>query len=159
MSDIYEVNGVVVDAETGEIIESDGDPLERIIAAGLEAKEQIRIWENYHNAMRAAAGGMLDDDRKRVDTVSGTAKRVVSTRKRALPTLIPRLQEDYELTESQVNLLFSCAKELDADALMRFPAEVIPSGVVDALITVTHPSWVQFDPIRKAAPKPIAVEA
>ena len=75
-TDVYELEGVMVDAITGEIIESDGNPIERLIAAGLEAKQQIKQWEAYHGAMRAAASSMLSEDHPRETTPAGIAKRI-----------------------------------------------------------------------------------
>jgi len=160
MSDVYEVGGVVVDAETGAIIESDGDPIERIIAAGLEAKQQIDTWERYQRAMKAAAASMLTDDRPKVQTVAGVAKRVTQTRKRATPERLADLASELELTTAQVTAVYECARELDTRALERLADEgLLPGDVVDALITVTSVSYVQFDAIRKMAPQPAGREA
>lgn len=151
MSDIYEVQGVVVDAETGEIIESDGDPIERIIAAGLEAKAQIKIWESYYGAMRAAAGGMLSEERPRVNTVAGIAKRIAYPKRTARPDKLPGLAAEYELTHEQVTRIYECAKELDLSML--WTLDDIPGAVIDGLTTIRDVSYVQFDPLRKQAPR------
>lgn len=158
MNEIYDVNGVVVDAATGEIIESDGDPLERIIAAGLEAKQQIETWEKYQRAMKAAAGSMLPANEKRRDTISGTVKRIARNDRRAKPDELPRILADFELTRDQVARIYECAKELDPKLLDALVASGdIPGNVADLLITVKEITYVQFDPIRKQAP--VAVEA
>lgn len=159
MSDVYEVNGVVVDAATGEILESDGDPIERIIAAGLEAKQQIDTWERYARAMKAAADSMLTTDRPKVQTVAGVAKRITRKNRRAPVTLIPTVVRDFELNERQVASIYECARELDPKLLdVLATQQVVPGQVIDMLITESISTYVQFDPIRKMAPEPTALE-
>lgn len=158
MSDVYDLGGVIVDAVTGEILSSDGDPIERIIAAGIEAKQQIKQWEAYHGAMKAAASGMLTADRPKVETVKGIAKRITSNRRRATPELLPALARDFELTSDQVTRIYETAKELDPNGIDALVSDrTIPGEVADMLITISRVSYVQFDALRKVAP--VAVEA
>ena len=158
MSDVYEIDGVLVDAITGEVIESAGDPLERLIAAGIEARRQRQQWENYEKAMKFAVGHFLTDDHPRAETPAGTAKRITQTRRRAKPEGIPAVLKEFELTEAQVRALFETAKELDPkllDALAE--QQVVPGDVVDMLVTESETTYVQFDALRKLAPQPVEV--
>ena len=155
MTDVYEVNGLLVDAETGEIIESDGDPIERLIAAGIEARQQRQQWENYEKAMKAAAGYFLTAEHPESETPAGIAKRITRKNRRAKPDGIPAVLDEFELTDAQVRALFECAKELDPkllDALAE--QQVVPGDVVDMLVTESTTSYVQFDALRKIAPQP-----
>lgn len=160
MSDVYEIDGVLVDAETGEIIESNGDPIERLIAAGLEAQAQIKQWERYAKAMKFAAGHFLNAEHPRAETPAGIAKRISYPSRKAKPDGIPALLSEFELTEAQVAALYECARDLDPALLDRLAAEgIVPGDVVDALVTTSHVTYVQFDALRKAAPKPQEVAA
>ena len=159
MSDVYEIDGVLVNAETGEIIESDGDPIERLIAAGLEARDQKQRWEHYEKAMRYAAGHFLDDKHPRAETPAGIAKRISYPKRTAKPDGIPELLGEFELTESQVAALYECARDLDPNLLDKLADEgTVPGDVVDALVTTSQITYVQFDALRKTAPKAVAHE-
>ena len=103
MTDVYEVEGVIVDAETGEIIESKvGDPTETIIRAGLEAGQQTKFWERYQSAMKFAAGSLLTPEHPKAETPAGVAKRITQNRRRATPEMLPVLARDFELTNEQI---------------------------------------------------------
>ena len=155
MSDVYEIDGVLVDAITGEVIESDGNPIERLIAAGIEARRQRQQWENYEKAMKFAAGHFLTADHSRAETPAGIAKRITQTRRRANPEGIPAVLKEFELTEAQVRALFETAKELDPKLLDALAEQrVVPGDVVDMLVTELTISFIQFDALRKLAPQP-----
>lgn len=156
VSDVYEIDGVLVDADTGEIIESNGDPIERLTAAGLEAKRQIESWERYQKAMKFAAGHFLTDEHPRAETPAGIAKRITQKRRRAKPDGIPKVLGEFELTDAQVRALFECASALDPKLLDALAAEqVVPGDVVDMLVTESTTTYVQFDALRKLAPQPV----
>lgn len=158
MSDVYELEGVLVHADTGEIIESDGDPIERIIAAGIEARLQKQYWERYEKAMKFAAGHFLTAEHPKSETPAGIAKRITQRRRRAKPDGIPKVLGEFELTDAQVRALFECAKELDPKLLDVLAAEqVVPGDVVDMLVTESETTYVQFDALRKLAPQPVEV--
>lgn len=160
MPDVYEIEGVIVDAETGEIIESDGDPLERIIAAGLEAGDEIKRWERYQKAMKFAARQFLTGEHPKTQTPAGVAKLITQNRRSAKPAGIPDLLSEFELTEAQVAALYECARDLDPALLDRLAEDgTVPGDVVDALVTTSQVTYVQFDALRKAAPTPRAVPA
>ena len=155
MTDVYEIDGVLVDAETGEIIESNGDPIERLVAAGLEAQAQIKQWERYAKAMKYAAGQFLNDEHPRAETPAGVARRVSYPSRKAKPDGIPALLSEFELSEAQVAALYECARDLDPNLLDKLADDgTVPGDVVDALVTTSQVTYVQFDALRKAAPKP-----
>lgn len=156
MTDVYEVEGVIVDAETGEIIESKvGDPTETIIRAGLEAGQQIKFWERYQSAMKFAAGSLLTPEHPKAETPAGVAKRITQNRRRATPEMLPVLARDFELTNEQITRIYETAKEFDPNGIDALVAErAIPGEVADMLITIRRVSYVQFDALRKIAPTP-----
>lgn len=157
-AELYAIDGVLVDAETGEIIDmaAGSDAMAAVTRAGLEATQQIKVWERYQQAMKHAADTLLGVQ-SQATTLAGKAQRITQHRRTAPREHIMDAAALYELAPAQVQALYECAAALDPKLIDAAVAQgTIDGPVADMLIDERTIEYVQFTALRKPGPVPEA---
>lgn len=157
------IGDVIIDEQTGEILECPegiGDRMEWLTHLAVEAKDQEKTWASAGGMYRQAIGKLLDEaGQKRIATEYGIPGWRARLDRRAKPDNLPELIKEHELSEGQVNAVFTTARELDVGRLdILVKQGVIPAPVARGLTTEKESSWVQIDVKRKAAPEVERIE-
>lgn len=150
------VGDLVVDEETGEILElpkNVGEPVAWMTHKLVEATAARKAWEQHEAIYKAVLGKLLDDaNLTRMRTEYGTAGRRSRLNRRVRIERLPVIKEVFELSDKQINLILTCAKELDVNALEALPSDAVPTEVIKLLIDESASSWVQISPLSPMPP-------
>ena len=144
---VFNVDGRLVDTDTGEILEGEPGSLDRIVQLGLEAKTQMDEWEKRYNVLRAMTGKMLRADGQ-TEYVGESVQANLRGRTDRKITGQSITDLNFELTSTDKDKLLRCVTSFKfADV-----EKVLPD-IAEAAVEETHPTWVEFKTPRKQAPK------
>lgn len=162
--DAIEIDNLVIDEETGEILEGMGPDapgrVEQLITMAVEAQRAVKAWEQAFNAYRAVLGRLLQDQQSTSLTtpVGSVAIRARTTRRATAENLRNFLESRTgQIDVVEEMLLWRCAKELDPKRLdeLASRSDWWTAVVVGELIEETTSTWVQVSPPR---PEPPVIE-
>ena len=150
------VGDLIVDEETGEIMElpkNVGEPVAWMTLRLTEATAARKAWEQHEIIYKSVLGNLLDAaELTRMRTEYGTAGRRSRLNRRARIERLPILKDVFELTEKQIAIILTCAKELDVRALEALPPDAVPPEVIKLLVDESMSSWVQISPLTPTPP-------
>lgn len=144
---VLNIDGRLVDTDTGEILEGEPGSLARIVQLGLEAKTQMQEWEKRHNVLRAMAGKMLRAD-DQLEYVGDAVQANIRGSTRRTITGQNIIDLNIELTSTDKDKLLRCVTSFKVADVEK----VLPD-IAEAAIEESHSSWVEFKTPRKQAPQ------
>lgn len=144
------VDGLIVDEETGEILEGHLD-LDSLIARARSTHEQLKSWEHRYQIFKAMIQSKLEesgDDRYKCDYGTVSKRSTESIDRNALPFM----QQAAELTDDQMNaVLLSSIEKLNV-ARFREMAHKVGVDVMDIERVIRRSQWVDVRGTVKEAP-------
>ena len=144
---VANIDGRLVDTDTGEILEGEPGSLDRIVQLALEAKTQEKEWGARYSVLRAMLGR---DMRKNGQTeyVSENAQANLRGRTDRKITGQSITDLNFELTSTDKDKLLRCVTSFKvADVEDALP------DIAEAAIEETYPTWVEVKTPRKQAPQ------
>ncbi len=151
------VNDIIIDEETGEVLEmpqNAGDKAEFLTYRLVELQNDERAYKQAIVLIKLALKRELETlDLKSLQTQYGRPViRSRVTRKGKVERLV-RVQADHELSKEQTEQIMYCASALDT-GLLEFLADEgrVPRDAIEALIEETRSEWLQVSSILKEPP-------
>ena len=158
MSEAIVIDGLIIDEETGEILDlpdGAGEPIAYLTARALAAKSASDEWERVYNIMRHSLGKLLKDaGLERLATEYGTPGWRSRKVDKAVLERLPEIVKAHELNAQQTALIFSCASTLNVGRLESLKMTgAMPPDAIEELIERGSTSWVQIDKPRPLPPR------
>ena len=157
MTDAIKIGDLIIDEETGEILqlpEGVGDPLEWMTHQANEARAAEKAWAAVGGMYKTALGDLLTKAGvKSMRTKYGAPGWRSRRNRKVRLDRLPQILEDHELSHEDVLTLLLCASEL---SVTKVEAGDLPADALKELIDETPPAtWVQITP---ASPQPPDIE-
>ena len=168
--EVVRVDDMLVDPETGEILEG-ADDLDSLTQRLVDAQAQIKAWEQAVALYKSAIGRKLDLlNIRTAETPFGIPQWRTQTRRYGKADRVLHAKQRFGLIDADVEAIYACASALDpkkldelrdeflSDAPAGFdsahadPADLSLLRAIEFLIDEQTISYVLVAPLRKAAP-------
>lgn len=163
---IAKIDGVIIDELTGEVLEYpdgwQGDLIDHLIRAGVDAKYQARDWDRAHDMYRFALGKMLNL-RGIERYASNRAGQVVlrhQTRRSATLATLDRLIASRKIRKlTGAAIIARCLESFNVEQLEALASSIEASSPKEAraireeLIETKITRFIQLDAPKRTAPR------
>ncbi len=151
------VDELIIDEDTGEVLElpeNAGDLVEFLTYREVELARGESAYKQARFLVKLALKRELEKlDLKSLQTQYGRPVIRSRTTRKGIVDRIPKVVQESELSQQQVEYIYSSASALNPKFLDDLAgAGLIPREAIEALIEETHSEWLQVSPVLKEPP-------